>query len=229
MSTTRRTIVSRLRGSIKEVAADTKYSNRYLWNVFFTASNKLFKEDADRGRIYSQSNPWESICIEMEPVSSLFCNCIYLPYNCTVYRSKLKLPRIIESSTGFIYRLIATPDLSQQFTLTTPYLYSVKSKIKYNKEKYAFFYDGYLYTPDHTFPSLAIAGLFQEDTSKFNCNNDCESDSGTCGSGLNVSVSLNDYLIDACIKIALAEILPAVQKTQDEIANNNDTQKAVSV
>lgn len=228
MEQTRRTIISRLREGIKEVSADSNYTNRYLWHVFSTASHKLFKEDADKGKIYAQSNPWESICVEMEPVSSLFCDCIYLPYNCEVFRSKFKLPKIIESSTGFIYRMIASPDLSQQFTLVSPYLYSVKSKIKYNKEKYAFFYDDYLYTPNHRFPSLVVAGLFQGDTSKFNCKQDCEPDSGVCGSALNVSVTLNDYLIDACIKIALTEILPVLQKQQDNLANNNETQKEVT-
>ncbi len=226
---TRKEIVSRLRNSLRESSADTKYSNRYLWNVFFTASKKLLKEDADKGRIYSQSNPWESICVEMEPVSSLYCDCIYLPYNCTVFRSKIKLPRIIESSTGFIYRLIASPDLSQQFTLVSPYLYSVKRKIKYNKEKYAFIYDGYLYTPDSTFPILTVSGLFDEDTSKFNCKQDSEPDSQVCGSAININVGLNDYLIDAAIKISLGEILPIVQKPFDHTPNNNDTQKEISV
>lgn len=225
MENTRRTIISRLRNGLKEVSADSKYSNRYLWNVFHTASNKLFKEDADKGRIYSQSNPWESICVEMVAVSSLFCNCIYLPYDCEVYRTKMKLPKIVESSTGFIYRLIATPDLSQQFTVVSPYMYSVKSKIKYNKEKYAFIYDGYLYTPDDRFPSLIIAGLFQGDTSEFNCNEDCEPDSGVCGAALNKNVTLSDYLVDTCVKIALTEILPVLQKVQDNAPNNNDTQK----
>lgn len=226
----RKEIISRLRNSLREIYADSKYSNRYLWNVFFTVSKKLLKEDADKGKIYSQSNPWESICVKMTPVSSLYCNCAYLPYNCTVYRSEKKLPRIVESSTGFIYRLIATPDLSQEFTLVSPYLYSVKKKIKYNKEKYAFIYDNYLYTPDNTFPVLTVSGLFDDDTSKFKCNdNELETETENCGSALNVNVSLNDYLIDTSIKMALMEILPVIQKPTDEIPNNNNNQKEISI
>ena len=225
---TRREIVSRLRNSLREVSTDSRYSNRYLWNVFQTCSNKLLKEDADKGRIYSQSNPWDSICVEMEPVSSLFCDCVYLPYNCKVFRSKIQLPKIVESSTGFIYRMIATPDLSQSFTLVSPYMYSVKSKVKYNKEKYAFIHNNYLYTPTTTFPSLVISGLFEGNIDKFNCKQDCEPDSGTCGSALNTNISLSDYLVDACIKMSLVEILPVVQKMADQLPNSNDTQKDVS-
>lgn len=224
---TRREIISRLRNSIKEVSADSQYSNRYLWNVFYTTSKKLLKEDAEKGRIYSQDSFWESICIEMEPVSSLLCNCMCIPYNCTVYRSKKQLPRFIESSSGFIYRFISTPDLSQEFTLVSPTLYKTKSKIKYNQDRYVFIFDNYLYSPDHTYPLLVITGLFEEDVSQFKCDN-TDSEISSCGSKLNTQVSLPDYLIDAGIKMSLTEILPAVQKPQDNLPNNNETQKEIA-
>jgi len=227
MNTTKAEVISRLRNGLNEVTGDSRYSNRYLWNVFLTASKDLIKQDADKGRIYSQANIWESICIKMEPVPSVLCNCISLPTDCTVYRSKEKLPKIIESTDGFIYRFISTPDLSKSFTLTSPFSYSVKKEIKYNKEKYAFIHDGYIFTPDHTYPQLIISGIFEGNTSSFKCDNTSTS-TGSCYSALNQSISLNDYLIRTAITMSLQELIGTKQIPKDELTNNNTNQKEIS-
>lgn len=225
---TRAEIISRLRNGLNEVTGDSRYSNRYLWNVFLTASKELIKQDADRGRIYSQANIWDNICIKMEPVSSVLCNCISLPGDCTVYRSKEQMPKFIESTDGFIYRFIATPDLSKSFTLVSPYGYSVKRNIKFNREKYAFIHDGYIYTPDHTYPQLIISGMFEGDTGEFKCDGSDNNTTGHCYHALSQNISLNDYLIRAGISMALQELMGTKQIPKDELTNNNTNQKEIS-
>lgn len=222
---TKRDIISRLRNTLKEVNADTEYTNRYLWNVFSTVSKQIIKQDADKGKVFTQSNIWETICVSMEPVSSVLCNCITFPYPCTVYRSSIKLPKFIESTDGFIYRFIATPDMSRELVLVSPYQYSVKSKIRYHREKYAFIHDGYLFTPDLTYPQLIISGLFEEDTSAFNCNTNSDNNqSSTCGSALDGNANVPDYLIDICVKLSLQELMPSKQFIADEHPNANSQQ-----
>lgn len=224
---TRAEIISRLRNGLNEVTGDSRYSNRYLWNVFLTASKDLIKQDADRARIYSQANIWDTICLKMEPVSSVLCDCISFPGECTVYRSKLKLPKFVESTDGFIYRFIATPDLSKTFSLVSPYKYSVKKGIKYNKEKYAFIHNGYIFTPDHTYPQVLISGIFEGDTSEYKCN-DQDSTTGHCYHALNQNISLNDYLIRTAITMSLQELMGTKQIPKDELTNNNTNQKEIS-
>lgn len=225
-------IVSRIRGTIKETTDDSVYSNRTLWYTFFTYAKQLIKESADKGQIYDMSNIWETICIEMEPVSSLYCNCQFLPYDCIVYRSKLKLPVFMESGDGFIYRWIATPDLSQDFVLVTPYQYHNKSRIKYNREKYAFIHDGYLYTPKHTFPIISMSALFPESINDFLCGKSKDeldkSSNTTCNSRLDKKIQLPDHLEYAAIKMTLSELIPSIQIPFDENPNSNTNQKEVS-
>lgn len=222
---TRRDAISRLRNSIKEVSGDSLYSNRFLWNVFQTASKILLKQEAERGRIFAQANIWENICVPMEQVSSIVCNCSVLPYDCVVTRSKHKLPEFVEYSGGFIYRFIATPDLSKEFVLVTPFQYATKSKIRYTKGKYAFIHDGYLYTPSHNFPLLSISGIFEEDVTKFKCD---EEGSNSCNSALDRPVAIPGYLEDYVFKQALQELGFSKQIPADEHPNNNDSQKSVS-
>lgn len=219
----RQEMISRIRNTIKEVHADSEYSNRYLWNLIVSSAKKLIREDADRGRIFKQASIWETICIEMEPVSSLICNCRYLPYNCIVYRSKNKLPDFLEYSAGVVYRFIATPDLSKEMVLVSPYQYSVKKNIKYNKEKYAFIHDGYLYTPNTNYPLLSMSSLFLEDVSLFKC--DSSIDTSACGSVLTLNLPLPDYLEDNCVKIVLQELGFSKQIVSDQHPNSNENQR----
>jgi len=225
--TTRAEIISRLRNGLNEVTGDSRFSNRYLWNVFMTASRDLIKQDADRGRIYSQANMWDTICIKMQPVSSSLCDCISFPSECTVYRSKEKLPKFIESTDGFIYRFIGTPDLSKTFTLVSPFQYSVKREIKYNKEKYTFLHNGYIYTPDHTYPQILISGIFEGDTNKFKCDGS-EDTVGHCYHSLAQNISLNDYLVRTAIGLSLQELMGSKQSPKDELTNDNTNQKEIS-
>jgi len=222
---TRGEAISRLRNAIREVNADSLFSNRYLWNMFETNSKVLLKQEAERGRVYSLSNIWTTICVEMESVSPIVCNCIYLPYDCMVARSKYKLPQLVEYSGGFIYRFIATPDLSKEFILVTPYQYSVKSKIKHGLDRYAFIHDGYLYTPKHDYPLLSISGVFIGDTSRFNCS---PTSTVGCKSALQQPTGLPDYLEEYVIKGCLQELGFTKQIPADEHPNNNTTQTQVS-
>lgn len=222
-------IISRVRGSLKEVTDDSAYSNRFLYSTFMTYAKQLIKQDADSGRIYEMSDIWEPICVEMEPVSSLYCNCQFLPYNCTVYRSKLKLPNFLQSSDGVIYRWISTPDLSKDFVLVTPYQFHNKTKIKYNREKYAFIHDQYLYTPKDTFPVLTVSALFEGDLSMFTCNpTEDRVSQGSCATKLGQKIMLPSYLEAAVIKMTLGELVPTTQLAKDELPNNNSNQKEVS-
>lgn len=232
-------VVARLRNSIKEVSDDSVFSNRYLWNTYLTALKQLLKQDTTSGNIFSMSDVWEPICIELEPVNSIYCDCMYLPNNCEVYRSKVRLPKFMESNDGMIYRWLATPDLSRTFVIVSPYQYSVKSKIKYNRTKYAFIHNGFLYTPSEKYPWLSLSAIFVEDVTKFKCqdtkNNNSKSnpfeviENTSCGAMLKSKVALPDYLEDAAIKMARAELLPVTQLRQDEVINMNTNQRDASI
>ena len=233
-------VVARLRNSIKEVADDSAYSNRYLWNAYSTALKQLIKQDSVAGKLYSTASAWTPICIEMEPVSSLYCNCFCLPYDVTVYRSTRKIPTFLESSDGIVYRWLATPDMSKRFVIVNPTQYQIKKKIKYNKEKYAFIHDEYLYTPDHQYPWLSLSALFQGDVTDFQCDNQGTVPEeptklqetvleGGCAKRLYSKVGIPDYLEDAAIKIARAELLPLTQVRTDENPNANNVQRDISI
>jgi hypothetical protein len=219
-----REVVSLLRDSLKEQSTDTKYTNRFLWSTFLRGRNTLLKQEADsKKKLFNLSGIWDTVCVQMQEVSSLICNCDCLPYDCYVYRSKKKLPKSVESSLGILYRYIATPDLSVDITLVSPTQYQIKSKIKGNKLKYAFIHDGYLYTPGLKYPTIVVSAVFDEDVSTLNCNKSINSDNpsttNTCSSILDRNTGLPDYLEDAGIKMALQLLIPSKQILADDLPN----------
>ncbi len=227
MSYTRKQIVSRLRNSIKEVGSDSPFTNRYLWNVFRTKSQILLKQESERSRLYNQSDIWKTICVPMDSVSPILCTCLALPMDCVVYRSRFKLPLILEGAFGKLYRFISSPDLSIKMVLVTPYQYSLK-QTKYNREKYVFIHDGYLWAPNTSWPYILLSAIFEGEIGKeFKCGDDTETTTD-CGSLLYVESGVPDWLVEPAIQMALQELGSSTQLVPDENPNTNPNEKQIS-
>jgi len=213
---TNRELIGRVRNTIKEHSVDSVLTNKHVFNILLTNASLLIKREADKKSIYMMSNIWQSVCVEMIPVSSVTCTCIKFPHICTIYRSKEKLPKFFELASGFLYKSISSIDNHTSITLTTPYQYQVKSKVKFNKEKYAFLENGYLYTPNATYPFVKIVAFFNE------LVKDCSSPTKEC-SNLNATFPCPDYLIQPVVDLTLRELGAFKQIPFDHITNKSTT------
>lgn len=222
-------IIADLRSALKEVSADSMYSNRFLWSEFQSQADMLIKRDADsQRRIYQTIDIWDTICLTMIAVDPIMCDCIKLPTDCEIYRSAYKIPKALESSFGFIYRLLATPDFSVSFSIVNPFDFQVKTNLRYNKGKYAFFHNGYLWT-NAKYPSLVLSGIFREDISHMKCDKSDLNTSGNCGTMLLKSCGVPDYLVAPAKQMVLNILLPTLQKTTDNVVNSSESQREVSL
>lgn len=220
-------IVARLRSGIKEVSADSMYSSRYLWHTFFSHAKVLIKRDADGARkIYRTANIWQNATLKMEQSSPLLCDVISLPTDCIIYKSMYKLPKMMESSFGPIVRSITSLDGSHNIVLVSPFEYFTKTKLRYNKQKYAFIWDDYLWT-NVQFPILIFSGLFIEPLgSEHGCSDSVST--GDCGSVLQQSSGVPDYLVAPAISMSLQEIGAALNKPTDNAPNTSELQTQFS-
>lgn len=223
-------IISRLRVSLKETSSDSNYSNRFLWNEFFSCAKVLIKRDADsQRRIYKTNEIWDTICLSMDEVSPILCDCISVPMDCSIYKSTFKIPKGLESALGFLYRYLSTPDNSIQFTIVTPNEFQVKTKIRYNRGKYAFFHNGYLWT-DKSYPKLILSGIFEDSVNHLKCSSDNITDNVTgCFSQLKQPCKVPDYLQRPSIEMVLQGLLPTLSRPQDNIINTSESQREVSL
>lgn len=212
---TNRELIGRVRSTIKEHNADSVLYNKHIYNLLLTNSALLIKREADKKSIYMMSNIWKTVCVEMIPVNPIVCKCVKLPIDCTIYRSKEKLPPFFETNFGPLYKSITTIDNSINIDLTTPYQYNLKVKIKYNKAKYAFIEDGYLYTPNSSYPWLKIVGLFKEE------GNNCDESKVVKCSKLDQEFPCPDYLLQPVIEMTLKELGYFKQINYDHVENKN--------
>lgn len=227
---TKRQLISDIRSKLKEVSADSMYSNRYLWSEISSASYTLIKRDADtRGRIYKTSGVWTNICLHMISVSPIQCDCVKLPVDCHIYRSAIKLPTMLETSFGIIYKMLSSIDLSTQLTIVSPMEFQTKMRSRFGKfGKYAFVYNGYLWT-NIEYPRMILSAIFKESTRHLSCEPQTQT-GGSCGlSVLDEPSGIPDYLEEGVKRTVLETLMPTLSKPTDNIVNSSESQREASI
>ena len=76
---------------------------------------------------------------------------------------------------GPLIRTVSSIDGSVEVQPTQPGTYTSMSKtktFKYNKTKYFWFLDGYLYLPNVSWDAIKLEGVFEEDIAKWTCDTD---------------------------------------------------------
>lgn len=191
--------ISRVRNGIKEVSRDSVYTNRFIWNVILSNFTRLLNQ---RPNIHTL-DVFTSLDLDVEEVNLLESSCV--PLDCKGYR--VKIEDALETKHGLLFRYIATPDLSETFTLVSPKVFQLKINKTKGNTHYAFLEDEYLYLNKY-YPCIKVSYL-----SKYGSANDC------CI--LNNDTNIPDYLLDAAVKQAIQEIAPSLQKPTDRILDKN--------
>jgi hypothetical protein len=219
--TTRRELIGRVRNNLKETTADTQFTNRYIWRTIWSVAKLVLERNARDRRLYSNSSFWNTICLDMEPVSPILCDCLSLPLDCTMYRSKEKINSFLETTHGPLTRFVSSVDLSQTLIVTTPIQYEYKRHLRFKKEKYVFFHDGYLWTSDVSWPKILVSGIPADSSLAENCLTNSE---GDCFSILDLNSNIPDFLEEDIIRNATQDLLTPKQIIKDETPNVNTTQ-----
>lgn len=167
-------IVSRLRNVVKATNEDAFLTDRFIYSLVLKYAHLFIKRDKQIQSVLAYSALIQSIpCLELIEVDKVSDRCCAgIKSNCTIMRSKERIPDIIESTNGPLFRSIASLDNSTEFTLTTPTTYISSSKtttFKYNTTKYYWYVDGYLYFPNVDFEYVKVEGLFEKDLSDVFC------------------------------------------------------------
>jgi len=139
--------------------------------------------------------------------------CAGIKSGCIIRRTKEKLPEIMEGRNGPLFRSVTSIDGSIEVYNTKPSLFTSMSKtsnFKYNKNKYFWYVNGYLYLPNIEWESIKVEGIFEGDTASFTC----DADDTTCKLKQNQKSPFPDYLyseIENMIKqdISFTAQLPA--------------------
>ena len=216
MATTIGYTVSRVRNSIKAVKEDAFVTDRYIWSVITKYAKLYIKRQDNQDKLLRFRSFWKTLpCVELVEVDKIEA-CCGVTSGCTIMRTKDKLPTPFEGPTGPMFRTISSLDVSEEVYLTQPGTYTSMSKtstFKYNKSKYYWWLNGYMYFPNIPWDGVRIEGVFEDDINQFAC--DGKDAEGDCTVKQDQATNIPDDLFAEIEQQVLNEILPQSQLPPD--------------
>ena len=163
--------ISQVRNDLKQITVDTRLTDRDIYSVMKTHSYWIIAQEADKLKISKQAHLFQSYtCAEVIPVP-LTDPCCNIQSKCRIYRTKEKLPGMFTDDSGPIIRTVASVDWSNNFQRTSyeNWIHIQNDpEFKYNKSKYYFIRDNYMYFPTTQWRKVNMLIYSDTDVRKLN-------------------------------------------------------------
>lgn len=206
---------SRVRNVLKAVKEDPFITDRFLYSLIMKYAKVLLRRQDNEGKIRKYASLFDTLpCVELIEVDRVEACCIGIRTGCTFRRTKDKLPDLMEGNSGPIFRHVSNVDFAVRLNETMPSTYQNMTKIpsfKYNKSKYFWFLDGYIYVPNVEWEAIRIEAIFDQDITSLLCKNDPTE----CVSEQDRVIGVPDYLFAEIEQMVLQEILTSAQIPSD--------------
>lgn len=207
--------VSRVRGSLKASKEDAFITDRYIYSLILKYAKTFIKRQDTLDSLLRFNSLFVALpCVELIEVDKIEA-CCNIKSNCKIMRTKEKIPKPLESLNGLLIRTVSSIDGSTEVYMTEPGTYTSMTKTsthKYDKSKYYWYLNGYLYFPNIEWESIKIEGVFEDDISNFDCNSgDCDE----CTKRQDQKMSIPADLLSEIEQQVRAEILPQSQLPPD--------------
>lgn len=206
--------ISRVRGELKAVKEDAFITDRFIYSEILKWAKLFMKRMDDENKLLKLASLFRTIpCIDLIEVDRIEACCVGITSDCIIMRTKEKIPQAMEASFGPILKTISSIDLSEEVYRTEPMKYTNMSKstsFKFNKSKYYWYIDGYLYFPNIVWEAVRLEILPDEDISFFTCDKELE-----CVPRQQQYSYIPDYLFPDIEKQVIAELTLALKIPAD--------------
>lgn len=169
--------ISRVRNVIKAATMDSFVTDRMIYSLIQKYAKMYIKrQDAITSRAKFGSLFKRLPCIQLMDVDKVEA-CCDVKSGCVIKRTVNELPGVMEGPQGPLLRSISSVDGYTEVYRTTPTLYTSMTKtsaFKYNKSKYYWFMNGYIYIPDVEWEAISIEGIFDTDIAGYSCSDPCQ-------------------------------------------------------
>jgi hypothetical protein len=158
--------------------------------------------------------------VELIEVDKVEACCIGVSSGCTIKRTKNKLPVFMQGYLGPLIRNITSIDGSKELVPTLPSSYiklSNTPNFRYNKAKYYWYLNDYLYFPNLDWDAVRVEGIFEDDISQFTCAAD------SCMVRSDQYFNIPDYLHGEMEAAALKDLYMMFQLPSDPTGDKQST------
>lgn len=218
--------ISRIRNGLKAVREEAFITDRFIYSVLNKYATTLIERENKLNNIFKNSQLFEEIPY-LELIECPIVDVCYTEINsgCTIKRSKDKLPKIKSLKFGPAIRNVSSIDKFITLIQTTASRYakiSGSSTFKYNKSKYYWISNDYLYVPNVDWDAVSINAIFDEDISPWLCGEVGESKS--CKLMQENEFNVPEHLLSECEQMTRQELLVLAQIPVDA---SNDKQNII--
>ena len=230
MSTLRK-LVSDVRAMHKILSSDGLITDRAIASEIKTDAFMLIKRETNLRKLWATDTLFTTIpCLEMCEVPISEC-CDYVD-ECTIARSKEKLPRISEGNYQYViqgvYSINALSGKGTKLKESTVnrFINTLKLPVIKN-EAYYWISNGYLYVSNPSVQAVRFVALFEEDVpnslmySECSCGTKTYTNKDYCKNPLDKEFSLPGYLEKQVLELASQKLLATYFRIKTDITENN--------
>lgn len=186
-------VISRIRNQVKGVKQDAFMTDRMIYSFVLKHAKWLMKREDAKNKLMAFSGVMQTMdFVELTEVDKIEACCAGVKSKCTIKRTKDKLPVFLQGYFGPLIRTISSIDASEELQPILPSVYigiANSKNAKYNKTKYYWFLNDYLYFPNLEWDAVRIEGIFEDDISIYTCADD------SCIIKQDQSFNVPDYLL----------------------------------
>ena len=157
--------ISRVRGIVKGSNEDSFLTDRFVYSIISKYAKMILRRQQNEQKLMGHDDLFELLpFVNLIPVSKIEAECVDIPSSCIIMRTEDKLPKLFNGSKGPLIRKVYSIDGSAEFVQTSPTAFISLTKLttfKYNKAKYFWFRNGYLYFPNTDIEGVMIEGLWE--------------------------------------------------------------------
>jgi hypothetical protein len=213
-------IVSRLRIQLKGVKQDAFMTDRMIYTFVLKNAKWLMKREDSKNKLLVFSSVIQTMdFVELIEIDKVEACCTGIKSDCTIKRTKDKLPIFLQGYFGPLIRTISSIDGAEELqpVLPTTYVNLTKSKnFRFNKTKYYWFLNDYLYFPNLEWDAIRIEGIFEDDISAWTCKED------DCIFRQNQTFNVPDYLLGELEAAVFKDFMGTYQIPSDDSNNKQN-------
>lgn len=187
---------SRVRNQVKAVKQDAFLTDRSIYSLIKKHSSWLMKRQDSSNQLMNHDSIFQVIgFVELEDVDKVQAGCRGILSECPIKRTVDKLPSLLEGYSGPLLRRVSSLDGSDELQPVAPSTYVSMTKLKtqrFNKQKYYWFLEGYLYIPNVEWDAVMVEGVFEDDVSGYACK-EC-GETANCTQRQNQKLNIPLYL-----------------------------------
>jgi len=167
-------VVARIRGQVKAEVQDAFVTDRYIYSLIIKQAKFLMRRQDFANKLMKFNSIWNFLpFVQLIEVDKVEAHCTGIQSGCTIKRTKDKLPKIIEGYWGPLIRTVSSIDNSLELYPTQPGTYTSMTKttsFKYNKSKFFWYLNGYLYFPNIEWDAVRVEAVFDDDIGDWLCD-----------------------------------------------------------